>query len=90
MLFYSHEHEPIHVHGLCHGRECKADILLENGKVVRIRFCSVKGRRPLDRARMADFRAVVVRRADEIVTKWVDFFVLHKPVKPVWIVRRLR
>ena len=89
VLFYSDEHEPIHVHGVCHGRESKADIFLESGKIVRIRYCSVKGRRALDRARMADFRAVVERRADDIVAKWVDFFVLHRPVKPERIVRRL-
>ena len=78
------------MHGLCQGRECKADIFLENGKVVRIRFGAMKGRRPLARARMADFRAVVERRADDIVAKWVDFFVLHRPVNPERIVRRLQ
>ena len=90
VLFYSDEHEPIHVHGLCQGRECKADIFLENGKVVRIRCGSVKGRRPLDRARKADFRAVVEMHSEDIVAKRVDFFVLHRPVKPERIVRRLR
>ena len=90
VLFYSDEHEPIHVHGLCHGRECRADIFLEDGRVVRIQFCAVKGRRPLSRASMADFRSVVKRRAEDIVGKWVEFFVLHKPVKPERIVRRLR
>jgi hypothetical protein len=90
VLFYSDEHEPIHVHGLFQGRESRADIEVENGKVVRIRFGPVRGRKPLDRRRMADFRALIGTRADEIVEKWVDFFVWHKPVTAERIVRRLR
>jgi hypothetical protein len=27
---------------------------------------------------------------DDIVAKWIDFFVLHKPIKPERITRRLK
>ena len=44
-MFYSNEHEPIHVHGQCQGRESKAEIIVENGKVVQLEqitmLCSV-------------------------------------------------
>jgi hypothetical protein len=33
---------------------------------------------------------VVSNKADEIVSKWVDFFVLHKSIKPERITRRLK
>jgi hypothetical protein len=33
---------------------------------------------------------IVSARADEIVTKWIDFFVLHKSIKPERITRRLK
>ena len=36
VLFYSNEHEPIHVHGRRHGHESKAELTIENGKVVQI------------------------------------------------------
>lgn len=29
-------------------------------------------------------------RADDIVAKWIDFFVLHKPITPERITRRLK
>jgi len=32
-LFYSHEHEPIHVHGKYQGKESKAEIIFENGNI---------------------------------------------------------
>ncbi len=51
VMFYSNEHEPVHVHGKSQGREC---------------------------------------RADEIVAKWIDYFVMHKSVKPERITRRLK
>ena len=42
VLFYSNEHDPIHVHGLYRGRESRAELILREGKVVRIRFVSVR------------------------------------------------
>jgi len=90
VLFYSNEHEPVHVHGLYQGAECRAELVVQNGVVVDIRFGNVKGRRPLDPAHLADLRVLVSRYADDIVSKWVDFFVLHKPVTPERITRRLK
>ena len=90
VLFYSNEHEPVRVHGLYHGRECRADFTIVNGKVVDVQYRSVKGRRPLEASQLADFRAVVAAYSDEIVRKWVDYFVLHKAIQPERIDRRLR
>jgi hypothetical protein len=89
VLFYSNEHDPVHVHGLYGERETRAELLLRNGKVVRIRFVQVKGRMPLGTRQMKAFRRIVDRYRNEIVQKWVDFFVLHKPIRPQVISRRL-
>ena len=89
VLFYSNEHDPVHVHGLFQGTECRAELIVRDGEVIDIRLTDVKGRRPLDAAHRSDFKKVVERYADEIVRKWVDFFVMHKPVKPERITRRL-
>ena len=89
VLFYSNEHEPIHVHGLYRGRESRAELILRDGKVVRIRFVDVRGRQPLGVRKQRDFRKLVERFQDDIVQKWVEFFVLHKQVEPQLIARRL-
>ena len=47
IMFYSNEHEPIHVHGKFQGYESKAEILIENGKVKEVFIKPVKGRRVL-------------------------------------------
>jgi hypothetical protein len=90
VLFYSNEHTPVHVHGLFQGTAGKAELVIENGKVVSIRFSDVKGRRPLDETHGDAFKTLVEAYADDIVQKWVDYFVLHKSIRSEKITRRLK
>jgi hypothetical protein len=87
--FYSNEHAPIHVHGEYQGRESKAELYLEKGEVVRIIFTTVAGRRPLARTQLKNFKAVVAARSEDIVRRWVDYFVLRKHNSIEVINRRL-
>ncbi|TAF44775.1 MAG: DUF4160 domain-containing protein [Sphingobacteriales bacterium] len=48
ILFYSNEHQPIHVHGKYQGKKNKAKIIFENGEFKEVRLLSVKGKLPLD------------------------------------------
>ena len=90
VLFYSNEHEPIHVHGKCQGRESKAEFVLENGNVVRIVYSSVKGKRSLRQSELKHFESLVHHHSKEIVQKWIDYFVLHKPIESEKITRRIK
>lgn len=90
VLFYSNEHEPIHVHGIDpDGRELKAEIIVKGGKIIRIRYIAVGNTPPLTGRSLKDFKALVSAKADDIVKKWVDFFVLKKSVKTVRITKRI-
>jgi hypothetical protein len=90
VFFFSNEHEPVHVHGEYKGRSSKAELVIEKGRVVEIRIRSVWGRKPLQQKQLHDFKLLVERRADDIVKKWVDFFVYGKHIRPETIRRRLR
>lgn len=90
VMFYSNEHEPVHVHGKFQGRESRAEIILINGAVTAIHYENVAGRAPLDLNEMRFFQELVSVKADEIVSKWIDFFVLHKSITPERISRRLK
>ncbi|HVU38186.1 MAG TPA: DUF4160 domain-containing protein [Opitutales bacterium] len=90
VFFYANEHLPVHVHGFKAGRESKAEIIMVNGKIIEIRFEEVSGMLPLGSRDLADFRLLVEGRAEEIVQKWADFFVFHRHVHPVRILRRLK
>lgn len=89
-MFYANEHEPVHVHGKFQGRESRAEIMMVNGVVGEIRYTQVAGRGPLEPNEMRFFEELVTARAYEIVQKWIDFFVLHKSIKPERITRRLK
>ena len=69
VLFYSNEHEPIHVHGKIQGKESKAELILENGRIVSIRYSDVRGRRPLGTTDQEHFEELVEHYAEEIVQK---------------------
>ena len=90
IFFYSNEHEPIHVHGKHAGRESRAEIVVENGRVVRIEVGDVAGKRPLARQKLRDFEDFVEARGDEIVQRWIDFFVHNIRSKPEIITRRIK
>lgn len=89
LLFYSNEHEPVHVHGKYGNQECRAEFTIVDGQVTEIRFFDVKGRRPLARRQMRDFEKISAHFANEIVRKWIQYFVLHEQVKTEQITRRL-
>ncbi|NOT12010.1 MAG: DUF4160 domain-containing protein [Methylococcaceae bacterium] len=92
IMFYANEHEPVHVHihGKCQGRESKAEIIVLEGIVTDVCYSDVTGRAPLEFREMQYFKEIVSARADDIVQKWIDFFVLHKSVRPERITGRLK
>ena len=90
VMLYANEHEPVHVHGKCQGRESRAELVVLNGVVTEVRYGLVACRAPLNSNEMRYFEEIVGARANEIVAKWIDFFVLHKLIKPESITRRLK
>lgn len=75
-LFYSQEHEPIHVHGKYQDKESKAEIIFENGKFKEIVIKDVPGKAPLAQ-NLKKFKKVIELYRDDIVRKWIDFFVYN-------------
>ena len=61
-----------------------------NGEITEIHYSNVAGRAPLQNREMRHFEEFVIARAADIIAKWIDFFVLHKPVKSERITRRLK
>ena len=80
ILFYSNEHEPVHVHGKYQGHESKAEFILKEGQVTEIRYQAVKGRKPLPPTQFKEFKRFTAVYADEIVARWVDYFVYHRQI----------
>lgn len=90
IMFYANEHEPVHVHGKSQGREARAEFIIINGIVNEINYTNVAGRPPLQANEMRFFKEIVSHKSDEIIAKWIDFFVLHKSITSEHITRRLK
>ena len=80
IMFYSNEHEPIHVHGKYQAFESKADFIIIDGKIIDIKIKDVKGKRPLPKKELKEFKNFVNKFKEDIVQKRVDYFVYHKSV----------
>ena len=90
IYFYSNEHVPIHVHGKHASCESRAEIIVENRRVLRVEISDIPGKRPLEGQKLRDFEAFVEARADEIVERWINFFVHNIRTKPETITRRIK
>ena len=88
-LFYSHEHEPIHVHGKYQDRESKAEIIFENGKFIRIEIKDMPGKEPLDTQNLKKFKKIIELYRDDIIRKWIDYFVYNIEISPEKITRKI-
>ena len=53
-------------------------------------YANVVGRAPLEVNEMRFFQELVTAKADDIISKWIDFFVLNKSITPERISRRLK
>lgn len=76
-LFYSQDHEPIHIHGKYQDTESKAEIIFENSKFKEVVIKEVQGKKPLDIQNLKKFRKIVELYRDDIIRKWIDFFVYN-------------
>ena len=88
-LFYSNEHEPVHVHVLHCDRQTVFELILTDGQLTRIGKRFPEGWVPLDGKDEKTAEAFIRVYWQTIIRKWVDFFVLKKPVRCTKVKDRL-
>ncbi|MBR6201493.1 MAG: DUF4160 domain-containing protein [Bacteroidaceae bacterium] len=89
-FFHSNEHDPIHVHVQHDHHESVFEILMENGAVSNINVRDKKGVPPLSSKEKRQAEAFVREYADNIVAKWVNFFIKKKRVVCTTIKKRMK
>ena len=90
IMFYSNEHEPIHVHGKFQDLESKAEFIIEDGKIVAIKISDIKGKKPLSRKELKEFKNFINKFKNDIVQKWIDYIVYHKTIECIKIDGRVK
>lgn len=88
-LFYSNEHEPIHVYVMKDEHEAIFEIILENGELVEIHRRISSKIPPLSEKDAATAEAFVKKYYKNIVDKWVNFFIYKKRIRSTKITKKL-
>jgi hypothetical protein len=79
--FYSNEHEPIHVHVIHNACENIFDLIINDGVLIEIKQRAKKGIDPLSPKDAKTAKQFIQTYANNIIQKWIKFFVLKQPVK---------
>ncbi len=90
IFFYSNEHEPIHVHAKKGEFESKAEFYIVDGVISEIKIINSMGSLPLKGKDLKDFETFLEVFGEEIVKKWISYFVYHKDVQFEKITKRLK
>jgi hypothetical protein len=90
IFFYSNEHQPVHVHATYQGYQSKAEFVIIEGVIKEIIIQPIRGAKPLPNAQLNDFQVFLGEYGEQIVQKWIDYFVLHKHVNFERINKRVK
>jgi hypothetical protein len=89
-FFYSNDHEPVHVHVLYGEFESKIEFEISNGKVTDFALKKIRGKEAIPESKLDDVKVFVDKYGQEIVNKWIDFYVLKKKLKNEKITKKIK
>ena len=88
-VFYSNEHEPIHVHVTHNGCQSIFELIMQDGELVEIKVREKAGEEPLSSKDQKTAEAFIQKYSKNIIAKWVKFFVMRQAVKSTTIKTKL-
>ena len=89
-LFYSNEHEPVHIHVRFAEFETVYELLVDNGKLIALRKRKIKGKSFLPSNKSKQAEKLITEMYEDILQKWFEFYVLHKEVEMLTITEKLK
>ncbi|MBV6405545.1 MAG: DUF4160 domain-containing protein [Flavobacteriales bacterium] len=89
-LFYSDDHDPMHLHVRHGDREGIVMLIIVEGNLVELRWRAKRGAAMLNEKEQREAEAFVRAMKSDIVAKWTAFYVEHKRIKPERITRRIK
>lgn len=89
-LFYSSDHEPVHVHVQYGEFESKVEFELKNGKIENFTFKKVKEIEQIPSSKIKEVSLFIETFGNNIIQKWIDFYVLKKKLKNEKITTKIK
>jgi hypothetical protein len=74
ILFYSDEHEPIHVHAEYSGSIVKVSFFIKNGEIYRITYKEINGTFPI--SKLKELKKFISEYKNNIIKAWTNYFIL--------------
>lgn len=89
-LFYSDDHDPMHLHVRSGDREGIIMLILVDGQLTELRWRAKRGADMLTEKEQREAELFVKAMKKDIVKKWMAFYVEHKRITPERITRRVK
>lgn len=89
-LFWTHEHEPMHLHVQHGDSESIVELIVRHGQLIALNWRAKRGKKGLSGKEQAEAERFVRFKFAEIERKWFAYFVERKHIKPERITRRLK
>jgi len=87
--FHSNDHEPVHVHVKYNEFESKIEFELEDAKIVNIKLKKIRGINSIPDSKKSEAEIFVKTFGQQIIDKWIEFYVLKKKPKNEKITKKL-
>ena len=87
LMFYSNEHEPIHVHAKYNDAEIKVSFFIREGKIYRTTYVLEYGNFPKSKLKL--LKKLIAQYKEEIINLWTDYFIWNKSIQVIKINKKL-
>jgi len=86
--FYSHEHDPIHVHAKYGENEVRVELHEKNGVIYDVEYKEMSGK--FSPTKMRDLRVFISENKNAILFAWQQSFKQNVKLKPIKITKRIK
>jgi hypothetical protein len=90
VFFWSREHLPIHVHIRFGNTAAVAEFYIKEGQIVEYKILKLKDTDMLPPAKLKLARELIDIKKNEIVQKWIDYFIYKKTFESQKISKKLK
>jgi len=88
--FWSNEHLPVHIHIKKAEKAIIAIFVMDDGKLVDIKFRKQPGVELLSPADVAEAKKLLYAKQEIILNRWMDYYIKNKNFKTITITKRIK
>jgi len=87
IMFYSDEHEPIHIHAIYGEAAIKVAFFLKEGEIYRVTYKEIRG--SFSSSKLKQLKKFISKYKKDIVLAWDNYFIWKTKVKFIRITKKL-